>query len=171
MPEQELDLLQFATTLVAQPGAGPAKVRRRDVAEIAGLARLFYDASYDFRTKPCVAIRPALLIARKIGPSLIFASTIQVRNAVAIQNGTGTVRTWPPLPTRSAKTQCSSRCCRSGTQSAATSARRIRNPIEQLPWRNLVFPGGCGGRIRQAPASLVRRLADCQAARQTFWHL
>jgi hypothetical protein len=46
-----------------------------------------------FGLKPGAAIGPGLVIARKIGQSVISASAIQVRSAAAIQNGTGTVLT------------------------------------------------------------------------------
>jgi hypothetical protein len=36
---------------------------------------------------------PALLIARKIAPEVMFASEIQARSADSIQSGTGTVLT------------------------------------------------------------------------------
>lgn len=51
MPEQELDLLQLATTLVAQPSARSTEVMGGHVAEIASLARLLYNAPDDFGTE------------------------------------------------------------------------------------------------------------------------
>jgi len=128
VPEQELDLLQFAATLVTQTGARATEVMRCDISKVAGRAGLLHNAPDDLGTETARAIRPALLIAREIWPLVIFASAIQVCSAAAIQYGTGTVLTWPPLPTRSAKTQWSSRCCKSWTLSAATSARRNPQP-------------------------------------------
>jgi hypothetical protein len=107
--------------LVAQPSAHAAGVMGGHVAEIAGLARLLYNAPDDFGTEvdgrapggaelapqlpsgkkptvylgslgPCAAIGPPCLIARKICPSVILASIIHVRRAAAIQGATGTVR-------------------------------------------------------------------------------
>ena len=92
MPEQELDLLQFVATLMTQTGAR-AEVMWSHVSEIAVLARLLHNTPDDFGTEPMRAIRPDLLIARKIGPSVIFASVIQFSRATTIQYGTGTVRT------------------------------------------------------------------------------
>ena len=61
MPEQGLDLLQLATALMTQVSARGTEVVRHHIAE--GM-------------KPCKAIRTALLIARKIGRSVIFASAL-----------------------------------------------------------------------------------------------
>jgi hypothetical protein len=51
VPEQELDLLQFATTFVAQASACATKVMRCDVAKVAGRTSLFHNALF--------AVRPA----------------------------------------------------------------------------------------------------------------
>jgi hypothetical protein len=51
VPEQELDRLQLATTLVAQAGARPPKVVGCDIAKVAGGASLFYNAPDDLGTE------------------------------------------------------------------------------------------------------------------------
>ncbi len=68
VPEQELDLLQLATTLVAQPGARPTEVMRRHIAEIAGLARLLDNAPDDFRTEPTRGNSPGFVYRAKDRP-------------------------------------------------------------------------------------------------------
>jgi hypothetical protein len=61
-----------------------------------------------FGLNPLVPILSASLIARKIGPVEIPAAVNQGSTATLTQVGTGAVRTWLPLPTRSVMTQCSS---------------------------------------------------------------
>src|SRR5262245_13312251 len=63
--------------------------------------------------------RPALLIARNTGPSVIAAAAAKASTAAFTHDGIGTVRTWPALPTRSAMTQRSSRCWTASTYSVA----------------------------------------------------
>jgi len=77
---------------------------------------------------PLPQIRPALLIERRSVPALIPAAVIQTSIPAFTQSGIGMVRMWPPLPTRSAMTQCSSLCCMSSTRSAVNSARRRPQP-------------------------------------------
>jgi hypothetical protein len=50
-----------------------------------------------------------LLIARNTRPVVMCADSVQESTVLFTQRGIGTVRIWPPLPTRSAITQCSSR--------------------------------------------------------------
>src|SRR5271170_5807602 len=58
--------------------------------------------------KPVPQILPALLIERKSIPLVIPAAVSQASIPAFTQSGTGMVRMWPPLPIRSAITQCSS---------------------------------------------------------------
>jgi hypothetical protein len=51
VPKQKLDLFQLATTFVAQPSARATEVTGGYVAEIAGLARMPYNAPDDFGTE------------------------------------------------------------------------------------------------------------------------
>jgi hypothetical protein len=92
VPEQELDLLQFAARFVTR-----AHVRRRSWDATPALAHAeqarLTTPQITSGLKPCEVIRPALLIARKIGPAVIFASDIQAHRAVSIQDGPGTVLT------------------------------------------------------------------------------
>jgi type III restriction enzyme len=59
---------------------------------------------------------------------LVEKAPIQPSIPAFTQSGTGMVRMWPPLPTRSAMTQCSSLCWMSSTLSAVNSARRSPQP-------------------------------------------
>ncbi|MFN7999295.1 MAG: hypothetical protein U0Q18_37100 [Bryobacteraceae bacterium] len=81
-------MFQVAATLMAQSSARATEVIGCHVAEIAGFTHMLYYASDDFETEIMAGNPPALLIARKVGPSVIFASVIQVRSAAAIQSGT-----------------------------------------------------------------------------------
>src|SRR5258705_10346734 len=54
--------------------------------------------------------RPALLIARNTVPCVMAAAAVHASTVLFTHVGIGTVRTCPPLPTRSAITQWSSRC-------------------------------------------------------------
>jgi len=58
---------------------------------------------------PFPEILPALLIDRNTRPSVICADSVQASTALFTHSGIGTVRIWPPLPIKSAITQCSSR--------------------------------------------------------------
>ncbi len=78
---------------------------------------------------PSPHTRPALLMARKTGPCVITAAAVHASTAVFTHVGIGTVRTCPPLPTKSAITQCSSRCWIESRRRANNSARRSPQPI------------------------------------------
>lgn len=71
---------------------------------------------------PCES--PSLLIERRRMPVEIPEAPVQAAMPAFIQSGTGIVRMWPPLPTRSAMPQCSSLCWMSSTLNAVNSARR-----------------------------------------------
>jgi hypothetical protein len=75
--------------------------------------------------KPVFQILPALLIDRSKTPALIPELPVQASIPAFTQSGTGMVRIRPPLPARSAMTQCSSLCWMSPQESSA--ACRPRN--------------------------------------------
>src|SRR5262245_18688314 len=83
-----------------------------------------------FGDMPSPHTRPALLIARKTAPPVMSAAAIHASMAAFTHLGMGTVRTCPLLPTRSAITQCSSRCWIDSTRSVNNSARRSPQPIQ-----------------------------------------
>jgi hypothetical protein len=124
-----------------------------------------------FGLNPLVPILSALLIARKIGPVVILAAVNQRSTAILTQVGTGTVRTWPPLPTRSAMTQCSSRCWRSSTVSPLPPPSGGHNQAEPRSLRNHVCRVDPHRRTPQGVASLDRRLTNSRCARLAFYVL
>jgi hypothetical protein len=127
--EKELDLLELAAGQVTEA----ADVRLRScgasfsMPACAAAART--TSHYTFGDMPSPQMRPALLIARKTRPSVIAAADVHASTAVLTHYGMGTVRTWPPLPTRSAMTQCSSRCWIDSSVSARSSPRRNPQPM------------------------------------------
>jgi hypothetical protein len=78
--------------------------------------------------KPVPQILPALLIERRRTPLVIPDAPVQTSIPAFTQSGTGMVRIWPPLPARSAMTQCSSLCWMSSNRKAVNSARRRPQP-------------------------------------------
>lgn len=150
VPQEKLDLLEFSSGLMAQPSTRAPEIMWRDLGEAALRARLLYNSPYYFRTEPFVGIRPALLIPWKIGPLQILAADSQDCRASPTHLGIGTVRICRPFPTRSAKTQCPSRCCRSWTDKAASSARRRPQPRRTATNAESRFP-------RKQPRSKTRR--------------
>src|SRR5258708_1376805 len=59
-----------------------------------------------FSETPLPHAVPCRLTALKIRPSVTSAASIHRSTALFTQTGTGTVRTWPPFPTRSTIAQC-----------------------------------------------------------------
>jgi len=64
-----------------------------------------------FSVMPRLQREPVLFTHRNSFSVLIFAVVDQMSMATLAHAGTGTVRTRPPLPTKSTMAQCSSRCC------------------------------------------------------------
>ena len=74
--------------------------------------------------------RPPLLIARNTGPCVMAAAAVHAWTWLFTHVGMGTVRMCPPLPTRSAMTQCSSRCWLTARYlSVYTGRRDLRNSV------------------------------------------
>jgi hypothetical protein len=86
-------------------------------------------------------------------------------------SGTGTVRMWPPLPTRSTIAQCSSRCCKCVKSRSANSRRRSPQPSNTAriaPSRfplSVFGPGDCQKRRASSAVS------QFPASHPTSWHL
>jgi len=105
-----------------------------------------------FAVMPSPQTWPALLIARKTRPCVRPAACVQSSTAAFTQAGIGTVRMCPPLPTRSAMTQCSSRCWMDSNASPSASPRRSPHPRSRatMAWsrssRNVVAPTPCTNR-------------------------
>jgi len=112
----------------------------REGRNLTDLCFLFTTPQMTLGLKPSPQIRPALLIDRSKMPSAMPEPSIHESIAALTQRGTGIVRIWPPLPIRSAITQCSSRC----------SARRSPQPRRIASVAKSRFP-------RRLPTSTVRR--------------
>jgi hypothetical protein len=81
MSEQELDLLKLSACFVAQSGTGTAEIVRRNAIQTTFRGPRLYNAPYNIGLKPPVAIRRALLIARKTGPVEMPAAVNQLSTA------------------------------------------------------------------------------------------
>lgn len=139
VPQKELNLFQFTTGLMAKTGASPAKVMRRERRNLTVQSFLLHKTPNDLGAKSGAQILPAFLIERRSVPVVIPAALVQASIPSFTQSGTGMVRMWPPLPTRSAMTRCSSLCCRSSMPKAVNSARRSPQPnrIAKVAWSRL----------------------------------
>ena len=122
----------------------------REGRNLTDLCFLFTTPQMTLGLKPSPQIRPALLIDRSKMPSAMPEPSIHESIAALTQRGTGIVRIWPPLPIRSAITQCSSRCWISSTLNAVSSARRSPQPRRIASVAKSRFP-------RRLPTSTVRR--------------
>ena len=71
---------------------------------------------------------PARQTHRKTLPAVRPATVLQPLMVAFTQSGTGTVRIYPPFPTRSTIAQCSSRCCRCRNSKPVNSRRRSPQP-------------------------------------------
>ena len=113
------------------------------------LAYCFTTCQTNRSVTPSPQCLPARQTHRKSLPAEIAAAASHSSIVVFTQSGTGTVRMWPPLPTRSTIAQCSSRCCKCLKSRSANSRRRSPHPsktarIARFP---LSFEGVCIGRL------------------------
>ena len=108
MPQQKLNLLQFAAGRVAQAG----QVRRQSCGDSLAIparpAYSFTRCQITFSVMLSPQTDPFLLTQRNIRPWVIPADLSQTSTAALTQYGTGTVRICAAWPIRSAITQCSS---------------------------------------------------------------
>jgi len=74
-----------------------------------------------FTVIPPPHVLPTLLTLRKSFPRSMPAAASHTSNSLLTQSGTGTGRTWPPLPIKSTMAQCSSRCWRRSIVNATAS--------------------------------------------------
>jgi hypothetical protein len=121
--QKKLDLLQLASRRVAKPSTGPSQIVRCQLRHSDASGGFLYDVPnrfYCHPISPCPSyfVDPAKQLSRSIP-----AAASQLSSSVLTQSGTGTVRTWPPLPTRSTMAQCSSRCWRWSNLNATASCR------------------------------------------------
>ena len=91
VPQQKLNLLQLPASLMAQTGACPAQVVRRERRNITVPCFLFHDAPDDLGAESGPQILSALLIERKSVPVVIRAAAIQASIPAFTQAGTGMV--------------------------------------------------------------------------------
>jgi len=96
-------------------GAGAPQIVRSQLFDAPRLAAAWTTFQSTFGNMPSPHTRPPLVMARETGPWVISADAVHASTAVFTHVGIGTVRTCPPLPTRSAMIQCSSRCCNDST--------------------------------------------------------
>ena len=109
VPEQKLNLIQFAAGKMAQSCACPSEIMWREFVN-ARLARsIFHDFPQNLRRH---AVSPdwTSFVDRSEHAAFFNLSCLSpCINGLFTQSGIGTVRMCPPLPTKSAITQCSSR--------------------------------------------------------------
>ena len=101
MPEQELNLLKFASVHVAQLRAGSAQIMRGDVLEFNTTGTIPNNVpNHIFRNPPTPSCS-GRLTGLKTRPSVTFAAAIHLSTAVFTHTGMGTVRICPPFPIKS----------------------------------------------------------------------
>src|SRR5205814_10313025 len=106
MPQQELNLLQFATAAVAQLRTGSTQVMRCNMLQARSLAAGLDDVPHDILRD---AFPPHLSGSGDCSkdPSLPDPSCDRPLSSAALtHSGMGTVRMCPPLPIRSTTAQC-----------------------------------------------------------------
>jgi hypothetical protein len=118
---------------------------------------------------PSPQTRPALLMARNTGPCVMFAAAIHASTWLFTHVGMGNVRTCPPLPTRSAITQCSSRLNRFererkqfGTAQPTADQRGEHRMIASFAWSTGVTSFQQGFGAAQVSTILVDRTLSIQ---------
>ena len=109
-------LVKNVRQLYSTAGARAAEIVRRVLLDVGVGSRATPTSQSTFAVMPSAQTRPALLIARKTRPCVRPAPRVQASTAVFTHAGIGTVRMWPPFPTKSAMTQCSSRCRRDSNE-------------------------------------------------------
>ena len=105
MPKKELDLFEFATRDMAETGTRATKIVRRQLFETSLRGEGLYDIPDHLFSQPRSQTIPLLLMDLKTQPVTISDARLQSSIRCFTQSGTGTVRTWPPLPTRSTMAQ------------------------------------------------------------------
>src|SRR5216684_3783315 len=110
MPQEELDLLQLASRSMAEPSTGTSQVVRRQLRHADALGGFLHNVANRLH-RHAISPSPSNFVDRAEQLSSIncgCGDPIVQFGSYPIWNGT--VRTWPPLPTRSTMAQCSSRC-------------------------------------------------------------
>ena len=126
MPEKELNLLQFSLGGMAQLSARATQIMRSEAGNAELVRVVFHHVPHNTFGYAVTPGLPARQTHRNNLPADIPAAATH-RSIVALtHSGTGTVRMWPPLPTRSTMAQCSSCCCKCAKSRSANS--RLRSP-------------------------------------------
>ena len=112
---------QFAARQVAQTRTGSSQIVRRQFVDAGASSRRADDVPQHLRRHAVSPYAPRLVDRSKDRPAGDSDRRRPRIRAVFTHIGIGTVRTWPPLPIRSATTQCSSRCWIDSTRSANSS--------------------------------------------------
>jgi hypothetical protein len=117
----------FAQVLLPFQWHSLAHARRRSWGAMCSSsrrgARLRTTYQSRFSEIPLPQVDPCRPTALKIRPSVTCAAAVHFSTAPFTQFGSGTVRTCPPLPTRSTLAQCPWRICTSSIFRDANSAR------------------------------------------------
>ena len=125
---RSLNLFKFPSSFMAQTGTRAARVVRSNIVQTALRASGLNHAPDDFWAES-VFSNPLGFVGGPKYRTCGDASNAQPGVECGFtQVGNGTVRTWPPLPTISAITHCSSRCWRLWNANPATSALRRPHP-------------------------------------------
>src|SRR6267142_7042533 len=98
MPQEELALLQLASRSMAEPSTGPSQIVWRQLRHADALGGFLHNVPnrlHRHAISPCPSnfVDPTEQFS-----SIIPAAASQSPSSVLTQSGTGTVRTWPPLP-------------------------------------------------------------------------
>src|SRR5437867_938466 len=109
VPQQELYLFQFAACCVTEPGARPSQIVRRALRNLQFLGVHLDHVPKTFSVIPSPHTVSERQTQRNNLPVVISAAVNHSSKNCFTQFGTGTVRTWPPFPTRSTMFQRSSR--------------------------------------------------------------
>jgi hypothetical protein len=98
MAQQELNLFQFTTAIMAQLRACSPQIMRSNVLQSRFLAAGSDHVPDNILRNAIAHTFPNLATARKILPSLTSAARVHWSRAALTHAGIGTVRMWPPLP-------------------------------------------------------------------------
>ena len=93
MPQEKLDLLELAAGQMAQSRARAPQVVWSEFLDTGTCRRRPDDIPEPFGDIPSPQIRPALLMARNTGPSVMAAAAVHASTADLTHRGIGTVRT------------------------------------------------------------------------------
>ena len=107
----QLDLLKLTARGVTQPGARATTIMERQLGDAGARRRVFHHVPDHLFGN---AIAPDSAPSGDAAEDSSFGNRRGRQPAAnrGTQSGTGTVRMWAALPTKSTMAQCSSRCCR-----------------------------------------------------------